>query len=105
METTTSQPYNGFGSSTQSVRRIVVLPSNQTLRVTSRGRAHTISIEVLSDAQEAGQAEVHLSSRLVEGSMPHQGIDETLTMAGHRLRVRSSGRAHTVVLKEGWVEE
>ena len=103
MEITSSQPYNGFGSSTQSVRRSIALPSGSTLKVTSRGRAHQLSVDVLSTWMESpdladGKDQVHLTSSLVEGVMPHQGIDETISMCGYRLRVRSSGRAHTVEL-------
>ena len=90
-----SNPTGGM----ERINHAIALPNGEAVQLHSFGRAHSLCVEVLGVADASGEPEVLLSSDSVRGS--HQGIDVTVTIQGHRVRVHSWGRQHAVRLTRG----
>lgn len=93
-----SRPCSGSGPTTQRTEHALVLPNGETLSIHSCGREHSLSVEVLEAAAAGGEPRASLGSRQVNGAMPHQAIDETVTVQGYRVHVKGWGRSHSVFL-------
>jgi hypothetical protein len=89
----------GFGPTSQCTEQTIALYGDKHLSVSSCGRSHSLSVELLGIAEANGLCEASLSSSQVDGGMPHQAIDTIVTVQGHRVHVKSSGRSHSVFLK------
>lgn len=89
-----------LGPTTQRIEHTIALPNGETLALSSRGRSHTINVEVLGAWEKAGAGESNVSvgSRQVNGAMPHQEVDFTVAMKGYHVHVKSWGRSHYVSL-------
>ena len=90
-----SNPTGGM----ERISHTIALPNGETVQLHSFGRAHSLCVEVLGVADACGEPEVLLASDCVRGS--HQGMDVTVTIQGHRVRVHSWGRQHAVRLTRG----
>ena len=89
----------GVGPTSHCTEQTIALHGDKHLYVLSRGRSHWLSVELLGIAEADGLCEASLSSSQVDGAMPHQAIDTIVTVQGHRVHVKSSGRSHSVFLK------
>ena len=89
-----------LGPTRQRIEHKIELPNGETLTLSSSGRSHTVNVEVLgvSEKDEAGESNVSVGSRQVDGAMPHQEVDFTVAMKGYRVHVKSWGRSHSVDL-------
>ena len=94
-----STTFTGYGPASQCTEQTIALYDDKHLRVSSRGRSHSLSVELLGIAEANGVCEAILSSSQVDGAMPHQAINAIVTVQGHRVHVKSSGRSHHVFLK------
>jgi len=94
-----SQTRFGHGPTTQRIEHTIALPNGETLSLSSFGRSHSLSVEVLEAAEAVGEPYASLGSRQVNGAMPHQAIDKTITLHGYRVHVKGWGRSHSVYLK------
>ena len=83
----------------ERISHTIALLNGETVQLRSFGRAHGLCVEVLGAADACGEPEVLLGSECVRGS--HQGMDVTVTIQGHRVRVHSWGRQHAVRLTRG----
>ena len=94
-----SQTRIGHGPTTQRIEHAIALPNGKTLSLSSSGRSHSLSVEVLEAAEACGEPHASLGSRQVNGAMPHQAIDKTVIVKGFRVHVKGWGRSHSVYLK------
>ena len=88
----------GQGPTTQRIEHAIPLPNGETLSLSSFGRSHSLSVEVLEAAEACGEPHASLGSRQVNGAMPHQAIDKTVIVKGFRVHVKGWGRSHSVYL-------
>ena len=103
MKTTVHSRRSDGGSN--RTERSIVLPNGKQVQVSSGGREHSLSVEVLgvgtdmdssSSSSSSGASEVFFGSERVHGS--HEGMDHTVEIQGCRVRVHSWGRSHFVRL-------
>lgn len=103
METTLHSRRSDGGSN--RTERTIALPNGKRVRVSSGGREHSLTVEVLgvdmdtdrsSGSSNSGASELFFGSERVRGS--HEGMDHTVEIQGCRVRVHSWGRSHFVRL-------
>ena len=112
MERTVSRQLDGFMGAAQHVMHRIPVPDHsatpllgkEEILLWSSGRRHSLWADIVSEEFTASRhvtaipanAEISVSSDLIEDGTPHYGIDHVFVYGSLRLHVQSQGRSHSL---------